>query len=102
MNNGKILWQLAGVGGGALAGVVTKQVLSLVWKKSLKKPAPKNIHDPEVSLAEALAWTIASGVGVAVAQLVVQRYAVTAVRNKYGDEALPKKLRAATDELGED
>ena len=44
-------------------------------------------------MSEALAWTVVSGVGVAVAQLIVQRLAANTVRNNFGDEALPKKFR---------
>ena len=35
----------------------------------------------------------AEGLGVAIAQLVVQRLAANTVRNNFGDQALPKKFR---------
>ncbi|MCQ9386679.1 DUF4235 domain-containing protein [Brevibacterium sp. 50QC2O2] len=99
MNNGKLMWQIAGVGGAALAGIAAKQVLSFAWKKSTGRPAPKNAASADSGLAEAIAWTVISGVGVAVVQLVIQRYAANAVRTKFGEEALPKNLRSAVEDL---
>ena len=39
-------------------------------------------------MAEVIAWTIVSGVGVAIAQIVVQRYAAQAIRSQFGNEAV--------------
>lgn len=95
---GKIAYQLLGVGGGALAALAARKALTLVWEKSLGRPTPTNHADDEIGLSEAIAWTIVSGVGVAVAQLIVQRFAVQTVRNNWGDEALPKKFLRPTPE----
>ncbi len=97
---GKLAWQIIGVGGGALAALAARRALRTGWEKSTKKPVPVNPNDDDVTLAEALAWTIISGVGVAVVDLVVQRYAVEFVRNRWGEQALPKKLRADANESG--
>lgn len=90
---GKLAYQLIGVGGSALAAMAARKAMTLVWEKTMNRPTPNNDTDEDSSLAEAIAWTIVSGVGVAVAQLIVQRYAVQSVRKNFGDEALPKKLR---------
>ncbi len=90
---GKLAWQVIGVGAPIVAAFAARKVLTFAWEKSTKRPAPVNPVDDEISMSEALAWTIVSGVGVAVAQLVVQRIAATTVRNNFGDEALPKKYR---------
>ena len=90
---GKLAYQLLGVGGGALAALAARKALTVVWEKTMDRPTPNQDTDDDSTLAEALAWTIVSGVGVAVAQLVVQRYAVQTVRNNFGESALPKKLR---------
>ncbi|WP_029088456.1 DUF4235 domain-containing protein [Brevibacterium album] len=91
----KLAWQILGTGGAALAAIATRKVLGTVWEKSTKRPVPMNPSDEEVGLGEAIAWTVVSGVGIAVVQLTVQRYAARAVRSRFGDEALPKKLRLA-------
>lgn len=97
---GKVAWQIIGVGGGALAALAARKALTIVWEKTMKKPVPVNTADSDTGLAEALTWTIISGVGVAVVQLVVQRYAVQTVANKWGEEALPEKLRTDANESG--
>ncbi|WP_349826782.1 DUF4235 domain-containing protein [Brevibacterium litoralis] len=93
MNSGKIAWQVIGVGGAALAAIATKKALTFAWEKGTHRPVPSAKHDDDSSLGEALAWTVVSTVGAAVVQLVIQRYAVRSVRDKWGDAALPKKLR---------
>ena len=94
---GKFAYQLLAVGGGALAALAARKAMTIVWEKSLHKPVPLNPADDDAGLPEALAWTIVSGVGVAVAQLIVQRYAVRTVRSNFGEAALPKNLRKNTD-----
>ena len=91
---GKVAWQIIGVGGTALAALATRKALSIVWEKSTRRSVPMNPNDEEISLGEALAWTIVSGVGVAVVQLTIQRYAARSIRNRFGDEALPKSMRS--------
>lgn len=90
---GKIAWQIIGVGGTALAAMATRKALAAVWEKSTHRAVPTNPNDDEIGLSEALAWTIVSGVGVAVVQLTIQRYAAKTIRNKFGDESLPKAMR---------
>ena len=91
---GKVAWQIIGVGGTALAALATRKALSIVWEKSTRRSVPMNPNDEEIGLGEALAWTIVSGVGIAVVQLTIQRYAARSIRNRFGDEALPKSMRS--------
>lgn len=88
---GKLAWKVVGVGGGALAAIAARKAITLAWEKSLGRPAPSDPTDSDTDLAEVIAWTIVSGVGVAIAQLVVQRYAAQAVRSKFGNEAVAEK-----------
>ena len=90
---GKLAWQIIGVGAPIAAAFAARKVLTFAWEKSTHRPAPLNPVDEEITMSEALAWTVVSGVGVAVAQLIVQRLAANTVRNNFGDEALPKKFR---------
>src|SRR5699024_2273931 len=98
---GKLAWQIIGVGAPIAAAFVARKTLTFAWEKSTKRPAPSNPVDDEISMSEALAWTIVSGVGVAVAQLVVQRIAANTVRNSFGEEALPKKFRKQAKEISD-
>ena len=98
---GKLAWQIIGVGAPIAAAFVARKTLTFAWEKSTKRPAPSNPVDDEVSMSEALAWTIVSGVGVAVAQLVVQRIAANTVRNSFGEEALPKKFHKQAEEISD-
>lgn len=90
---GKVAWQIIGVGGTALAAMATRKALAVVWEKSTKRAVPMNPNDDEIGLSEALAWTIVSGVGVAVVQLTIQRYAAKTIRSRFGEESLPKQMR---------
>ena len=90
---GKVAWQIIGVGGTALAALATRKALSIVWEKSTRRSVPMNPNDEEIGLGEALAWTIVSGVGVAVVQLTIQRYAAKTIRSRFGEESLPKQMR---------
>ncbi len=96
---GKIAWQIIGVGGTALAAMATRKALAAVWEKSTHRAVPMNPNDDEIGLSEALAWTIVSGVGVAVVQLTIQRYAAKTIRSKFGEEALPKAMRPSQTRL---
>ncbi|WP_019159718.1 DUF4235 domain-containing protein [Brevibacterium senegalense] len=96
---GKVAWQIIGVGGTALAAMATRKALTVVWEKSTKRSVPMNPNDDEIGLGEALAWTIVSGVGVAVVRLTIQRYAAKNIRSRFGDEALPKNMQKKTSKL---
>lgn len=93
----KLAWQLVGVGGAAVAAIATKKALGFAWQATTKRPVPSNPVDDEITIGDAIAWTVISAVGVGVARLVVERYALKTVRNKYGESALPKKLRKSED-----
>lgn len=85
---GKLAWKVIGLGGGALAAIAARKAISLAWEKSLGRPAPNDPNDTDTDMAEVIAWTIVSGVGVAIAQIVVQRYAAQAIRSQFGNEAV--------------
>ena len=90
-----VAWKVVGIGGAALAGIAAKKGLNYAWEKATNKPVPLDpANDEEVTLSEAIIWTIASGVGVAVAKLVVQRLTVKKLRGRFGDAALPKPMRS--------
>jgi hypothetical protein len=56
------------------AAFVTRKVIQFAWKKITGKEPPDS-EDPQVALAEALAWSVAMAVGVQVARLLAVRAA---------------------------
>lgn len=68
-----LMWKLAGIGGAAVAGMVTRKVMTTAWQKSTGKNPPDDVEDPDIALVEAIGWSVLSGVGVAVVQLLVKR-----------------------------
>ncbi|GAB3045383.1 DUF4235 domain-containing protein [Sediminivirga luteola] len=89
----QIAWRVVGTGGAALAGIAARKVLTKAWEKTTHRPAPVNPQQSGVGLPEALAWTIVSGVGIAVVQLLVERAAANFVRERFGEQGLPKQYR---------
>ncbi|HEX9063941.1 MAG TPA: DUF4235 domain-containing protein [Streptosporangiaceae bacterium] len=61
---------------GVAAAFVTRKALTFIWTKVRGEAPPDKAEDPDVSLGEALAWTIVAGMGVAVARLLAVRFAV--------------------------
>lgn len=62
---------------GALGAVATFAVQKLIQRgwKQITGQEPPDPNDPEASTAAAVAWVAASAVGVAIAQVVVRRFA---------------------------
>lgn len=59
---------------GAAATFATQRLLRTSWKL-ITGSEPPDVGDPEVPIGVAISWLVASGVGLAVAQLLVQRFA---------------------------
>ncbi|MET8862685.1 DUF4235 domain-containing protein [Nonomuraea sp. NPDC004580] len=64
---------------GGLVGLVTawaaRKVLGFAWTKATGKEPPIDTDSPEVSLGEAIGYAVVMGVGMSVAQIVVNRTA---------------------------
>ncbi len=58
---------------GAAAAFVARKVIVFAWTKATGKEPPGKAEDPEVAIAEALAWTVVMGIGVAVARVLAIR-----------------------------
>jgi Protein of unknown function (DUF4235) len=61
---------------GLAAAFVARKVLTFAWTKVRGEAPPDKAEDPDVSIGEALVWTIVAGIGVAVARLLAVRFAV--------------------------
>ncbi len=70
----KLLWNLYAGAVGALTTVLAAKAVNNVWQLATGD-APPEPNDPEVPLRSALTWAIASGVGIGLAQLLVNRFA---------------------------
>lgn len=60
---------------GALATFAVQKLIRGSWKQ-ITGQEPPNPTDPNASTASAVAWVAASAVGVAVVQVLAQRFAV--------------------------
>lgn len=69
----KLVWNLyAGVVGAVTTMVAVKAVNSL-WELATGDTPPEP-NDPQVPLRQALTWALASGVGIGLSQLMVNRF----------------------------
>ncbi|WP_043614134.1 DUF4235 domain-containing protein [Nonomuraea candida] len=70
-----IAWRVVG----GLVGLVTawaaRKALGFAWKKATGKEPPIDTESPEVSMGEAIGYAVVMGVGMSVAQIVVNRTA---------------------------
>jgi hypothetical protein len=88
-------WKVIGTGGAILAGILARKALITIWTKSTRMPnPPTNPASHTTSWGEALAWTVASGVVVAVARLLAERGAAAGWQKAMG--ALPPGLEEVT------
>lgn len=69
------MWSAFSVVAAMLAATLTRKGLNAFWKAATGKKPPANPADPEVAMAEALAWATASGTAVAVARMLATRRA---------------------------
>ena len=84
MDDKRLVWKVVGTVSGVAAGVATKKLLRLLWRRVRGGNPPANPAAPGTSWPEALAWAAASGVALAVARLFAQRGAAEAWKAKGG------------------
>ncbi len=73
----RVGWKLVSTGSGILAGLAAQKVVRALWVRVAPSHGdpPANPADRQVGWGEAVAWSIAAGVGVGVARLVSERVA---------------------------
>lgn len=77
---------------GAVTTIAASKALEFAWKAATGE-APPDPNDPETSLTRASIWALASGVGIGVAQMMVNRYtARTWVRDMGTELPKPNKI----------
>jgi hypothetical protein len=72
----RLVWNIYAGLIGAITTVAAAKLVSKAWELSTgeQPPAP---NDPEVPLRRALTWAVASGLGVALAQILMNRFAAS-------------------------
>jgi hypothetical protein len=92
MASGSKVWSVYGLGATVLATMVARKAMNTSWKLATGKNPPQNPAHPDVSLGEAVAWAIVSGVAVGLARMLASRKAATYYRKSTGH--LPPNLDA--------
>ena len=91
MSGSKLAWMVFRTASTLAAVAVTKKAIDLGFKVVTGKEPPAHPEDPDVTGKDAIAWALASSVGVAVAQLLASRAAAKRWRAWTGE--LPPTLR---------
>jgi hypothetical protein len=69
------------------AAFIARKLITYAWTKATGKEPPTHPEDPQVALAEALGWSVLTGVSVEAARLLATRAA--ARRTHSGPEREP-------------
>jgi len=91
----KLVWKIYASAVGAATTLLAQKLVSGAWKAATGDNPP-DANNPHVPLHEAIIWAIASGLGVGMAQLVMNRYMAGRWEMKMGHRA-PGKLRTKLD-----
>ncbi|WP_113700894.1 DUF4235 domain-containing protein [Nonomuraea lactucae] len=70
-----IAWRVVGGLVGLATAWAARKILGFVWVKATGKEPPVDPDSPEVSMGEAIGYAVVMGVGMSVAQIVVNRTA---------------------------
>ena len=89
--NSSKLWTVFSLVSAFLAAAAARKALEGSWKVATGKQPPENPADPDVDIAEAVAWAIASGISIGLARMLAQRRAASYYARSTGK--LPPDLR---------
>lgn len=87
-------WKVVGTGSAIVAGLMVRKVVIGVWTKTRHSDPPSNPAARGTSWGDALGWTVATGIAVAVARLVATRGAAAVWEKATGN--LPPGLEDVT------
>ena len=90
MASGSKAYTLLGLAATVGATMAARKAMTTTWKLSTGKQPPSNPEHPDVSMNEALAWAVASGIAVGVARMLASRKAAEYYRRSTGH--LPSNL----------
>jgi hypothetical protein len=86
------VWSIFSLVSALLAAAVAKKTITSTWKATTGKEPPANPADPDVDLAEAVAWAAVSGTLIALARMLATRKAANYYARSTGK--LPPNLQA--------
>ena len=78
-------WKVGAAGLGFGAALVARKGLEALWRGATKSPPPEDPGDSTTGWGTAVLWTIATAVGVALAQLIASRGADAGWRKVAGE-----------------
>jgi hypothetical protein len=90
-SGGSKLWTVLSLVSALGAATLAKKALDTGWRAATGKHPPENPADPDVQMAEAVAWAVVSGTFVALARMLAQRRAANYYRRSAGH--LPPQLQ---------
>lgn len=90
MASGSKVWSVYALGATVLATMAARKALTASWKVATGKQPPQNPAHPDVSMPEAVAWAVTSGVAVGLARMLASRKAANYYRKSTGH--LPANL----------
>lgn len=94
MASGSKMWSAMALASTVGATLAARKAMTASWKVATGKEPPQNPADPDVSLGEAVAWAVISGVAVGVARMLASRRAANYYRRSTGH--LPANLQEAS------
>lgn len=80
----KLGWRLYATLSGLLAAILTRKVVSLVWRRAVGRQPPRQPQSPETAGVEAFGWMALTGVAVEGARLLAARRAAQSWRGHTG------------------
>ena len=89
-----LAWRVVGVGSAVAAGVAARRLAVTTWRLAMGDDPPANPEAPGTSVAEAVAWSLASGAIVGLARLLATRKAADYWQRSTGK--LPPGLEKVT------
>ena len=94
MASGSKVWSVMALASTVGAGIAARKAMTTSWKVATGKEPPQNPADPDVSIGEALAWAMVSGLTIGVARMLASRQAANYYRKSTGH--LPPNLQEAS------
>lgn len=90
----RMAWKIVGSLSGVLAGLAARRVLLATWRFFRDSDPPANPASRRTTWAEAVAWSVASGVALGLARLIAQRGAAEAWHAATG--SYPEDMESVT------
>ena len=69
----KLVWKIYAGAVGALTTLIAQKLVTKAWEKATGE-VPPDPNDPDTPLTQAVIWAAASGLGVGMAQLCMNRF----------------------------